>query len=296
VTVTVTARERHIPVGDARIFVREIGDGPPILVLHGGPDFDHGYLLPELDGLASSCRLVYYDQRGRGRSGDGVRASDVTIASDIADIDHVRRAFGLDTMTVLGHSWGCVLAMEFAARDPEHISHLVLLNTAPGSRADVATLRAHLARIRPPGDAERMRAIAATDRFRRGDLDADEEYYRIHFAPAVTDPARLDLLLPRLRAHVDAEGVVTARAIEDRLYDETWRDEQYDVTARLHTLAVPTLVIHGDRDFIPVEVAEHVAAAIPGAVLDVLPACGHFSFLDAPDEVRERVAAFVRTP
>ena len=291
-----TARERHIRVGDARLFVRAIGDGPPVLVLHGGPDFDHGYLLPELDRLAASCRLVYYDQRGRGRSGDRVRAADVTLASEIADVESIRRAFGLDSMAVLGHSWGCVLAMEYAARHPEPISELVLLNTAPGSRADVRVLREHLARIRPPGDAERMRAVAATDRFRGGDLDADEEYYRIHFAPALTDPAHLDLLLPRLRAHVDAEGVVTARAIEDRLYDETWRDERYDVTARLRNLAVPTLLIHGDRDFIPVEVAEHVAEAIPGATLDVLPNCGHFSFLDAPAAVCELVAAFVHPP
>lgn len=287
------AREGHLTVGDVRLFVREIGDGPPIIVLHGGPDFDHGYLLPELDGLAASCRLVYYDQRGRGRSGDGVRPSDVTIASEVDDTDHVRRSVGLDRTALLGHSWGCILAMEYAARHPDRVSHLVLLNTAPGTRADVATLRAHLARIRPPGDAERMRAIAATDRFRRGDLDADQEYYRIHFRPALTDPAHLDVLLPRLRARVDAAGVVTARAIEDRLYDETWRDERYDVTAQMSGLDIPTLVLHGERDFIPVVVAEHVAAAMSGAVLEILPNCGHFAFLDAPDEVNERVAAFV---
>jgi proline iminopeptidase len=56
-------------------------------VLHGGPDFDHSYLLPDLDRLSDSFRLIYYDQRGRGRSADGVRAEDVTLASDIADLD-----------------------------------------------------------------------------------------------------------------------------------------------------------------------------------------------------------------
>jgi proline iminopeptidase len=66
------ARESFTRVGRARLFTREIGSGPPIIVVHGGPDFDHAYLLPELDRLAGRARLVYYDQRGRGRSANGV--------------------------------------------------------------------------------------------------------------------------------------------------------------------------------------------------------------------------------
>jgi len=61
--------------------------GALIVVLHGGPDFDHTYLLPDMDRLADSFRLIYYDQRGRGKSGDGVRAEDVTLASGIEDLD-----------------------------------------------------------------------------------------------------------------------------------------------------------------------------------------------------------------
>src|SRR6266852_9594909 len=65
--------ESRIPVGKASLYAREIGRGQPIIVLHGGPDFDHGYLLPDLDRLADAFRLIYYDQRGRGKSADHVR-------------------------------------------------------------------------------------------------------------------------------------------------------------------------------------------------------------------------------
>ena len=65
-------RESRISVGRASLYSREIGQGKAIIVLHGGPDFDHAYLLPDLDRLANSFRLIYYDQRGRGRSADGV--------------------------------------------------------------------------------------------------------------------------------------------------------------------------------------------------------------------------------
>ena len=73
--------ESRIPVGGAELYSREIGQGTAIIVLHGGPDFDHSYLLPELDRLSDSYRLIYYDQRGRGRSADGVKPEDVTLAS-----------------------------------------------------------------------------------------------------------------------------------------------------------------------------------------------------------------------
>src|SRR5439155_10190260 len=64
-----TPRESRIPVGNASLYAREIGRGQPIIVLHGGPDFDHRYLLPDLDRLADGFRLIYYDQRGRGEIG-----------------------------------------------------------------------------------------------------------------------------------------------------------------------------------------------------------------------------------
>src|SRR3954454_6492136 len=108
------AHEVRIPVDGAELYCREIGNGTPIIVLHGGPDFDHSYLLPDLDRLAASYRLIYYDQRGRGRSADHVQADDVTLASDIDDLGRVMRHFHLKSAALLGHSWGAVLALEYA--------------------------------------------------------------------------------------------------------------------------------------------------------------------------------------
>src|SRR5215475_14507294 len=81
------AREGRIAVGNASLYFRDIGKGQPIVVLHGGPDFDHGYLLPDMDRLSDAFRLIYYDQRGRGKSADQVRPEDVTMASDADDVD-----------------------------------------------------------------------------------------------------------------------------------------------------------------------------------------------------------------
>ena len=130
--------------------------GEPIIVLHGGPDFDHEYLLPDMDRLAESFRLVYYDQRGRGRSFSGRPADEVDLAGEIDDLDAIRESFGFETVAVLGHSWGALLAMEYATRRPHRVSHLILMNTAPASHAGVLAFRDDLQRRRTPEQSERM--------------------------------------------------------------------------------------------------------------------------------------------
>ncbi len=154
-----TPHEGLVRTDQAQLYVREIGTGRPIIVMHGGPDFDHCYLLPEMDRLADAFRLIYYDQRGRGRSARGVRPGDVSIRSEIEDLESVRRHFQLESVAVLGHSWGGVLAMEYAIRHPDRVSHLVLMNTAPASRDDRLLFEEYLRRVRAPADIDAMEAI-----------------------------------------------------------------------------------------------------------------------------------------
>jgi proline iminopeptidase len=106
--------ESRIKIDNNSLYVRVIGKGQPVIVLHGGPDFDHSYFLPDLDRLKDTFRLIYYDQRGRGKSADNVRPEDVTLISDLNDIDGVRQHFRLNSVVLLGHSWGTVLALEYA--------------------------------------------------------------------------------------------------------------------------------------------------------------------------------------
>lgn len=284
-----SAREGFVPVDNARLYFRDIGHGQPILVLHGGPDFDHHYFLPDLDRLADAFRLIYYDQRGRGQSGQGVRPEDVTLESEIEDLERVREYFQLESAAVLGHSWGGLLALEYALRHPERVSHLILMNSAPASHADYLLFRRELALQHAPGEAEEMKALSTTDRYAQGDLEMDAERYRIHFRPTLRRPEQLEQVVKSLRVGMTPEGVVKARAIEDRLYARTWLLSDYDLLPRLAGLRIPALVIHGGHDLVPYECAAHIAQAIPGAPLLELADCGHFSYLECPDDVRKAI-------
>ena len=286
-------REGYFPVRGARLYFREVGTGrPPLVVLHGGPDFNHNYLLPELDRLSSAFRLIYYDQRGRGRSSRGVAPGAVDIGSEIDDIDSLGRYFGLDTLALLGHSWGGVLAMEYATSHADRVSHLILMNSAPASHGDLVRFREQ----RLTADAAtlaKMETIAKTPAYAEGDIDTEAEYYRAHFSTAVLRPDHLESVIRRLRVHFKPEDIVKARAIEDRLYAQTWRSPDYDLLARLRNVKLPTLVIHGDHDLIPQDCARNIAEAASGSRLVVLRECGHFAYLERPAEALDAIARFL---
>lgn len=286
--------EVRVPVDSTSLYVRAIGQGSPAIVLHGGPDFDHAYLLPELDRLADAFRLIYYDQRGRGRSAGNVQPEDVTLASELDDLDLVRKHFGLDAPVLLGHSWGTVLALEYAVRHPSRVSHLILMNPAPPSAADLAVLRtSYLERL---GDEmNRQRVIMAGAGYQAGDPEAVTARYRIHFKAALTRPDDYERLMSRMQAafvRQGQEGIVKARAVEDRLMRDTWESPGYDLLPRLGGLRIPALVITGADDFIPVEVAERIAGALPEARLVTLARCGHFVYLECTDATRRAVDDF----
>lgn len=275
------------------MYAREVGQGTTIVTLHGGPDFDHSYLLPELDGLSDSYRLIYYDQRGRGRSARGVKPEDVTLASDIADMDAVRRHFKLNSVALLGHSWGTVLALEYALRYPGRASCLILMNPSPASHGDYMELRKAWLESRPDA-TEQRKAIVATAAFKEGDPDAVTAYYRIHFKPALAREEDYEKIIARFRTSFTKEGILKARAVEDRLMQDTWSLPDYDLLPKLKTLKIPVLVIYGDHDFIPAATAEHITHAMPNARMVTLKDCGHFSYLECPAAVREQIDAFLR--
>src|SRR4051812_13056082 len=124
--------EHEVVLNGARLWYRIAGQqigAPPILFLHGGPGYN-SYSFAALEGgrLESRARVIYLDQRGSGRS-ERPASRDYGMATLIEDIEALRRTLGVPKLAVMGHSFGGVLALEFAARHPESVSHLILVST-----------------------------------------------------------------------------------------------------------------------------------------------------------------------
>lgn len=292
--LTAPAVESRVAVDNTSLFVRVTGGGQGVIVLHGGPDFDTAYLLPELDQLKDAYRLIYYDQRGRGRSAENVRPEDVTLASDLADLDAIRAHFHVDAPVLLGHSWGTVLALEYALRNPARVSRLILMNPAPVSASQLAVLRkSYVEQL--GSEMERQREIMAGAAYKAGEPEAVAARYRIHFRHGLRRAADYDKLMARMMVQFRAQGasgILKAWAIESRLYRDTWNVADYDLLPKLRSLRIPTLVIVGEHDFIPPEIAAQIAGALPNATLATIEDCGHFAYLECSAEVRKAIDNF----
>lgn len=161
-------------------------------------------------------------------------------------------------------------------RYPHNLSLLILMNTAPASHADLIEFLQNCQRVYEEGLSQ-MRAIETTERYQSGDLKVDSECYRINFCQAIRNPEHLERLVERLSVNASPEGIRKARAIEHRLYEQTWLLPDLDLLPKLMNLRLPTLVLHGDYDFIPIECAVRIADAIHGSRFILIEDCGHFS-------------------
>jgi len=280
--------EGFAPVDGAQIFYREHGRGTPLVVAHGGPDMDHRYLLPDFDRLGDCARLVLYDQCGRGQSRGEVELEGLGIDRYVRDLEGLRRHLRLDPVAVLGHSWGGLVAMHYALAHFGHVSHLILLNSAPASNEGLTLMRAERRR-RWAAHQERLDEL--TPAYERGDPEAVTEAYRIDFGTTFKrreDLDRLDLTYTR-------EQIASGRRIEAKLMEGLIWAPGFTLVPQLRALRVPTLVIHGELDFIPRSCSEEIANAIPGARLVALPDSGHFSYIDAGPALQREIRDFLAT-
>jgi proline iminopeptidase len=209
----------------------------------------------------------------------------------MADLETLRAAMGLEHVALVGHSWGGLLAMEYALCYPDRVSHLILLNTAPASHDD-CVLFEHERDAQAGDDVEILRALESRAEFVEGDPAARAEYGRVYFRSTLRSPELLDRMIDHLQVEWTKERILQAGAIGQQLWHETYESPEYDLLPMLTQLRIPTLVLHGDYDFVPVACAAHIAEAIPEARLVVIPDCGHFSYLERPTEVRQALHAF----
>lgn len=281
----VPVRQGLVSLDDGRLFYEVVGTGDPIIVVHGGPGLDHNYLRPGLDVLATSHALIYYDQRGTGRSDFPLDSASINLAAFVSDIDALRQVMGYDKVTVLGHSFGGLIAMAYAMAHPDNVTALILMDTAePGKRwQDEAARRQKAART--PEDSTQLAGLTASPGFAAHDAATLSEVYRVAFRSTFLDPRRIDDLNLELSPTTAHDGQEVARLLGGDMRDLDW-------WGRLPSLSVPTLVMQGKADPMPMAMARALVEAIPGARLAVLNS-GHFPEVEDPTGLVAAVSNFL---
>ena len=275
---------RYVTVDDTRLWVLELGEGHPMLVLHGGPGLDHTQFRPWLDPLSERFRLVYVDLRSQGRS-DRADDSTWTLSHMASDVGALAASMGIDAYAVLGQSFGSFVALQHAVSHGD-ATHYVLLGSVPSERW-LEHVERNLAAVEPPDLRERIAAswdreaeVETVDDFRELFLDQ----LPFHFSSIDTDAYRefTEIAAQRMRFSPDVlrrlSRVGYGRlAVEDRLAD----------------IRRPVLVVTGEHDRVTVpEGGYAIAEAVPESDFVLIKDAGHMAFAEKPDAVRRAIEAF----
>lgn len=259
----------------------------PVLVLHGGPGAHHDYLLPQFLRLAQQHDLVFYDQRGGGRS--RVAGSvHVGWQHHVLDLSRVIEELSLLPLTIVGYSWGALLALLYSVEAHRHRGHplptrLVLVDPAPLTRPYREAFEDEFARRQRSEAIREMREDLATSGLRDRDPDAwRQRQFELGVAPYFARPDMIAGLTPfRVTARVQ-------QAVWESLGD-------YDVIEELPNLHVPAFFVHGRRDPIPLESTERAASAMRARLL-VLEASGHVPYVEQPDALFSAIEQYLAEP
>jgi proline iminopeptidase len=261
--------------------VRGSAAGRPLIMVNGGPGFDHTYVLcsDAWDQLARSRRVVFYDQRGNGRSGALKPGQSCTLAAQIDDLEAVRAHLGADKIDLLGHSWGGFLVMAYAARHPEHIRHLITVDSAAPKWGDTVFL---FKDIFPEGQ-ERADSFAFADAL--GDKAASDAGIREYLRWLFYSPEKRDAFIAQI-----SPGVFTKSVNEAVEHDV----QRFDLNPELAKFKFPALVITGRYDInVAPSVAYKMHKAIAGSQFVVFEKSGHLPFYEEPDAFVHTMEAFL---
>ena len=281
----IPAQTGYISLGEDSLYVRTMGQGPPLVILHGGPGMDHTYFLPQLTTLAEKHTLIFYDQRASGKSSFAGDSTRMRMNQFVADIESVREHFGLEQIHLLGHSWGGLLAMWYARTHPDRLHSLLLMNSLGADREFVQQAGQIQYSRFTPEDLAQMKAIRKSADFQVGKDSAVLAAFRMSFAASFYHRDSLNSLNLQLADH---------RMERQQKLNYLFRDmREYDLHAGLQEVKAPVLILHGDYDATPLAAMEKLQGAIPHAQLKILPMCGHFAFIEANEKVKKAVEEFI---
>jgi proline iminopeptidase len=259
------------------------GNATPVIVANGGPGLSHIYMLQNdvWTRLSRHRQIVFYDQRGTGKSKHVKPNASWGMDAQVADMEAVRAKFGFQKLDLVGDSYGGLLAMAYAAAHPERIEKLILSDSAAPAWKDIV-------RVLPEVFPDVLEQIAAREKTSAGSPDAADQRIRDHFLMLFYSEANRDAYLAGVK---DLGSVPQVSAAVQKA------TKTLDLTPELPKFKFPTMVITGrfDMNVTPIT-AWNIYKAIPGAKFVVFEKSGHLPSYEEPDKYVQVVETFLNQP
>jgi proline iminopeptidase len=279
-------REAWITANSTKFFCRFVGNGKPCLVLHGGPGLSHDYLYPHLGLIGQYYSLIYYDQRHCGRSEAIVDEDSISLDTFVQDLRAIQKELGHEKIAVLGHSWGSLLALAYAASYPESVDQLMLISPIPLSSEEYPILLQERARRLAPYMSE-VKMLQNSSKYAAKDPELLQRYDRLILGTFCAQHKSI--------YNIDLRRSTEARAKGDRVYETLKRNffsRPFNLYEHLSKISCRTWIVHGIEDPHPLAVAEKIHISIRRSQLQCVENCGHFPFAEQPVAFNQHFQAF----
>jgi proline iminopeptidase len=293
-------QEGFVDANGVLIYYKVVGHGAPLMIVHGGPGASHDYFLPYLMTLARTNKIIFIDERGSGRSERLEDASKYTVENMVEDVEAVRQALNLGKISLMGHSYGGVLAQAYAFKYQKNLTHLILGSTFHSTSAMNAVL-ANEKQQMPTEKRERLEALERAGLFGNG-KSWEKGRYLTEYAELAWGDGYFPFLYQR---HPDPNYDPLAGNTTNSwdLYREMWGShgefvidgnlKSVEYADRLSSIHVPTLVICGDHDESDPSLSKTMHEKIAGSKLIIIPQAGHLVFVDQPNLYFKAIDDFV---
>jgi len=280
-----------------RIFYKIVGEGSETLVMvHGGPGNSLESIRADMEPLAKGRRLIYYDQRGNGRSDLIKDGKKLGYEYHVADLEVIRKHFKLEKMPLFGNSWGGLLISLYAVAHPDRVERLVLDSPAPPIRDFLDDQNDEISRrmklIYKPEQLERARQLWNPENWQKARDPAAvcREFYTL----VLTVYTYARSFGPGFKGDVCA-GPKEAIRRQQVVNRHIWQSlGEFNLLPKLAAVKAPVLVIHGAADVIPQRASEFWTSGYPNARMLLIEKAGHIGQVETPEIFFPAVETFLK--
>jgi len=257
-------------------FYKILGEGEPFILLHGGPGMYHDELYPFFVDFAKSRKLIFYDQRGNGRSTlEKIDSTTFTVELMVEDLEGLRKEFGLDKLNIIGHSWGGLLAMYYTVEYPDNVKRLILVDSAPVNTELLIACYEKQISMFAPDEWEHVQELWNSEEYLAGNPDVHNEAMRISEGTIFSNKAYIDDYMK-----VAAFNEETAKNAVQMNDLATQMKLNINVQDKLSNITCPTLIINGREDFIVEEAPQLAHRLIANSEIVYIDSAGHYPYIE----------------
>lgn len=288
VTPKLEITEETVDINGVSHYIKKMGQGEPLVILHGGPGLFHNYLVSSFEKLAEQYQIIFYDQRGSGKTAFPTDTTSITVENFVSDLEAIRQHLKIEKLNLAGHSWGAILAINYAKQFPNNLKNLVLIAPAPANSEYFDQMFKNMQNKRKDEDIKEMVKVMSSKDFDDRNPETVLKAIKIGDKVNLADQSKIDELYADMTfSAASANNMLLVNSIMEKNFFN------YNITENMSLITCPTLIILGDLDNVPFASAQLLQENLQNARLEVLKSAGHYPFFEAQKDFNFAIEGFL---